>query len=215
MTMSDVAAQVERLGQYNSGPIGPANPLGLAADGHQTNFPAALADLSDVAQEIGLTAEAILADNSASRPRFQAAVSADILVPMDQWWAVAFGTVDHASIGCFTPATGQFIATKSGVFRFTADVVFKVHAASVLNAGKPNEKVAPDPAFARFYKNGVALVRPEARHFSGWGDTVWGLQLETLITLAQGDTVDCRVFYAGHPGMIQAGVSSFSGQWVP
>jgi hypothetical protein len=53
MALSDVSTQLYRLSQFNSGPIGVVNPFGLGADGHQTNFPQACADVAAVANEVG------------------------------------------------------------------------------------------------------------------------------------------------------------------
>ncbi len=49
-----MSTALERLadGYYNSGLISPANPGGLAGNGHVTNFPAALADVGAVASDI-------------------------------------------------------------------------------------------------------------------------------------------------------------------
>jgi hypothetical protein len=52
MSLDAVAVQLARLGLYNSGPVGPTNPYGLAADGHQSNFPQACSDLAAVASAI-------------------------------------------------------------------------------------------------------------------------------------------------------------------
>jgi hypothetical protein len=72
MNSPEVGAAVERLadGYYNSDPVGPDNPGGFADDGHQTNFPAALADVGAVAGmvgDVGALAEQAVSDVGALR----------------------------------------------------------------------------------------------------------------------------------------------------
>lgn len=54
--LASLSAQIARLSQYNSQAVSPANPYGLAADGHQSNFPLALADLAAVADAVATEA---------------------------------------------------------------------------------------------------------------------------------------------------------------
>jgi hypothetical protein len=60
MALNDVALALTRLGFYNSGPFGPGNIFGFAADGHQTNFPQACADLAAVANAVSVQADGAL-----------------------------------------------------------------------------------------------------------------------------------------------------------
>ncbi|MBA4792281.1 MAG: hypothetical protein H2041_01295 [Phenylobacterium sp.] len=57
-----MSTALERLadGYYNSGLISPANPGGLAGNGHVTNFPAALADVGAVASDIASAVNLVL-----------------------------------------------------------------------------------------------------------------------------------------------------------
>lgn len=63
MSLNDVVAEVSRLNQYNSQAVSAANPFGMGADGHQTNFPRACADLSKVTTELAGAANALLAQS--------------------------------------------------------------------------------------------------------------------------------------------------------
>lgn len=76
-----MSTALERLaaGYYNSGLISPANPGGLAGNGHVTNFPAAVNDIGAVAADIANAVNLVLsveANAQSARDARDAAIGA-------------------------------------------------------------------------------------------------------------------------------------------
>lgn len=71
MSIQDVWSRLAN-GYYNSNPKSASNPGGMASDGHQLNFPAALIDLGTALIQAGIDAQAL----NAAQPSILAAVNA-------------------------------------------------------------------------------------------------------------------------------------------
>lgn len=91
---------LERLadGYYNSGLISPANPGGLAGNGHVTNFPAALADVGAVASAIAGAVNLVLSVEGNAQAAANSAGAAQASAEEAAGFAAAINPAQFAEI---------------------------------------------------------------------------------------------------------------------
>lgn len=133
-------------------------------------------------------------------PRFKASTSFDNYVALDAWTKIAINTVESNDQGAFNAATNRFTAPAAGTYVFGATLLHKINLSNTARMR------------GRLVRNGATEIPGSFGEISGAMVTMaTALWLQTMVTLAQGDTVELQGYYRAADGYFAASHTSFWG----
>lgn len=136
-------------------------------------------------------------------PRFKASANADQYVALDTWTKIAVNSAESNEQGAFNAATNRFTAPAAGTYVFGGTLLHKIN---ISNSARMR---------GRLVKNGTVEIPGSFGEISGANLTMaTALWLQTMVTLAQGDTVELQGYYRAADGYFAAGHTSFWGYKV-
>jgi len=133
-------------------------------------------------------------------PRFKGYTNFDNYVAIDTWTKIAINNTDYNDQGAFDAGNNRLIAPVAGTYLFGASLLFKVNAST-------NARMR-----GRLVLNGSTEIRGSFGEISGAHVSErTALWLQTLVPLAQGDTVELQGTFRTADGYFAADHTTFWG----
>jgi hypothetical protein len=136
-------------------------------------------------------------------PRFKGYTNYDNYVGVDTWTKIAINNTEYNDQGAFDAANNRFVAPVAGTYLFGAMLLYKVNSSTMARMR------------ARLVLNGTAEIRGSFGEISGDHiSEATALWLQTMVVLAQGDTVELQGTFRIADGYFAADHTSFWGTKV-
>ena len=133
-------------------------------------------------------------------PRFKGHTNYDNYVAVDTWTKIAINNTDTNDQGAFDAGNNRFVAPVDGTCLFGATLLFKVNSST-------NARMR-----GRLVLNGSTEIRGSRGEVSGaHASEATALWLQTMVPLAQGDTVELQGTFRAADGYFAADHTSFWG----
>ncbi len=133
-------------------------------------------------------------------PRFKAYTNYDNFVAQDVWTKIGINTVEYNDQGCFDAATNLFTAPADGTYMMGGILLYKEHLSTAVRSR------------SRLVLNGTTEINGAfSETNSGHVDLRTTTEVQTLVSLVQGDTVELQGTSRGGDLNFAAGHSSFWG----
>ena len=133
-------------------------------------------------------------------PRFKGYTNYDNYIAVDTWTKIAINNTDSNDQGAFDAGNNRFVAPVDGTYHFGATLLFKVNSST-------NARMR-----GRLVLNGSTEIRGSRGEVSGaHASEATALWLQTMVPLAQGDTVELQGTFRAADGYFAADHTSFWG----
>jgi hypothetical protein len=133
-------------------------------------------------------------------PRFKAYTNYDNYVGIDTWTKLGINSTEYNDQGAFDAGANRFVAPVAGTYLFGATLLYKVNSSTSSRMR------------ARLVLNGTNEIRGSLGESSGAHVSMFtALWLQTMVHLAQGDTVELQGTFRAADGYFAAGHTSFWG----
>ena len=133
-------------------------------------------------------------------PRFQAYTNYDNYVAVDTWTKIGINNTDYNDQGAFDAGNNRFVAPVAGTYLFGATLLYKVNSSTTARMR------------GRLVLNGSTEIRGSFGEVSGAHTSeATALWLQTMASLAQGDTVELQGTFRAADGYFAADHTSFWG----
>lgn len=133
-------------------------------------------------------------------PRFKAYTNYDNYVAVDTWTKIGINNTDYNDQGAFDAGNNRFVAPVAGTYLFGATLLYKVNSSTTARMR------------GRLVLNGSTEIRGSFGEISGAhtseATAIW---LQTMASLAQGDTVELQGTFRAADGYFAADHTSFWG----
>lgn len=139
-----------------------------------------------------------------ARPRFQGTVNYDVALPQDVWTRVPINTLDINPQGAFDPVTNLFTAPLDGSYLIGGSAIFVRDTSTGVRMA------------VRLVKNGSVVVPgSEIQNTGSQWNNASGVNLQTLVNLAAGDTLELQARARLGNALVGADRSGFWGVFIP
>ena len=136
-------------------------------------------------------------------PRSKGYTNYDNYVAVDTWTKIAINNTDYNDQGAFDAGNNRFVAPVDGTYHFGATLLFKVNPST-------NARMR-----GRLILNGTTEIRGSRGEVSGaHASEATALWLQTMVPLAQGDTVELQGTFRATDRYFAADHTSFWGAKV-
>ena len=136
-------------------------------------------------------------------PRFKASTNFDNVAAADTWIKIAINTAEANEQGAFNAATNRFVAPAAGTYVLGATLLYRISVST-------NARLR-----GRLVKNGTVEIPGSFGEISSAHTSLaTALWLQTMVTLAQGDTVELQGSFRGAEAYFAANHTSFWGYKV-
>ena len=133
-------------------------------------------------------------------PRFKAYTNYDNYVAVDTWTKIGINNTDYNDQGAFDAGNNRFVAPVAGTYLFGATLLYKVNSTTTARMR------------GRLVLNGSTEIRGSFGEISGaHASEATALWLQTMASLAQGDTVELQGTFRAADGYFAADHTSFWG----
>lgn len=133
-------------------------------------------------------------------PRFKAYTNYDNYVAVDTWTKIGINNTDYNDQGAFDAGNNRFVAPVAGTYLFGATLLYKVNSSTTARMR------------GRLVLNGSTEIRGSFGEISGAHTSeATALWLQTMASLAQGDTVELQGTFRAADGYFAADHTSFWG----
>lgn len=133
-------------------------------------------------------------------PRFKAYTNYDNYVAVDTWTKIGINNTDYNDQGAFDAGNNRFVAPVAGTYLFGATLLYKVNSSTTARMR------------GRLVLNGTTEIRGSFGEISGaHASEATALWLQTMVPLAQGDTVELQGTFRAADGYFAADHTSFWG----
>ncbi len=133
-------------------------------------------------------------------PRFKAYTNYDNYVAVDTWTKIGINNTDYNDQGAFDAGNNRFVAPVAGTYLFGATLLYKVNSSTTARMR------------GRLVLNGSTEIRGSFGEMSGAHTSeATALWLQTMASLAQGDTVELQGTFRAADGYFAADHTSFWG----
>ncbi|MDQ7776821.1 MAG: DUF2793 domain-containing protein [Paracoccus aminovorans] len=133
-------------------------------------------------------------------PRFKGYTNYDNYVAVDSWTKIGINNTDYNDQDAFDAGNNRFVAPVDGTYLFGATLLYKVNSST-------NARMR-----GRLVLNGSTEIRGSRGEISGaHASEATALWLQTMVLLAQGDTVELQGTFRAADGYFAADHSSFWG----
>lgn len=133
-------------------------------------------------------------------PRFKAYTNYDNYVAVDTWTKIGINNTDYNDQGAFDAGNNRFVAPVAGTYLFGATLLYKVNSSTTARMR------------GRLVLNGSTEIRGSFGEISGaHASEATALWLQTMVPLAQGDTVELQGTFRAADGYFAADHTSFWG----
>lgn len=133
-------------------------------------------------------------------PRFKGYTNYDNYVGVASWTTIGINNTDYNDQGAFDAGTNRFVAPVAGTYHFGASLLYKVNAST-------NARMR-----GRLLLNGTTEIRGSFGEVSGAHQSeATALWLQTLVPLAEGDTVELQGYFRAADGYFAADGTTFWG----
>jgi hypothetical protein len=133
-------------------------------------------------------------------PRFKAYTNYDNYVAVDTWTKIGINNTDYNDQGAFDAGNNRFVAPVAGTYLFGATLLYKVNSSTTARMR------------GRLVLNGSTEIRGSFGEISGAHTSeATALWLQTMASLAQGDTVELQGTFRVTDGYFAADHTSFWG----
>lgn len=133
-------------------------------------------------------------------PRFKGYTNYDNYVGIDTWTKIGINNTDYNDQGAFDAGNNRFVAPVAGTYLFGATLLYKVNASTTARMR------------GRLVLNGSTEIRGSFGEISGaHASEATALWLQTMASLAQGDTVELQGTFRVADGYFAADHTSFWG----
>jgi hypothetical protein len=133
-------------------------------------------------------------------PRFKAYTNFDNYVGIDTWTKLGINMSEANDQGAFDTAANRFVAPVAGSYLLGASLLFRINSSS-------NARMR-----GRLVLNGTTEIRGTLGEISGAHTSLLtAIWLQTMLPLAQGDTVELQGTFRGADGYFAANHTSFWG----
>lgn len=133
-------------------------------------------------------------------PRFKGYTNYDNYVGIDTWTKIGINNTEYNNQGAFDAANNLFVAPADGTYLFGASLLYKINSSTSARMR------------GRLVLNGVTEIRGTLGEISGAHTTMLtALWLQTLVPLAQGDTVELQGTFRAADGYFAAEHTTFWG----
>ena len=133
-------------------------------------------------------------------PRFKAYTNYDNYVAVDTWTKIGINNTDYNDQGAFDAGNNRFVAPVAGTYLFGATLLYKVNSSTTARMR------------GRLVLNGSTEIRGSFGEISGAHTSeATALWLQTIASLAQGDTVELQGTFRAADGYFAADHTSFWG----
>ena len=133
-------------------------------------------------------------------PRFKAYTNYDNYVAVDTWTKIGINNTDYNDQGAFDAGNNRFVAPVAGTYLFGATLLYKVNSSTTARMR------------GRLVLNGSTEIRGSFGEVSGAHTSeATALWLQTMASLAQGDTVELQGTFRAADGYFAADHTSFWG----
>jgi len=133
-------------------------------------------------------------------PRFKAYTNYDNYVGVGTWTKIGINNIDYNDQGAFDAANNRFVVPVDGTYLFGATLLYKVNASTSARMS------------GRLVLNGTTQIRGSFGEVSSahksLATTLW---LQTMVSLAAGDTVELQGYFRAADGYFAADQTSFWG----
>ncbi|MCK0195748.1 DUF2793 domain-containing protein [Ancylobacter sp. 6x-1] len=136
-------------------------------------------------------------------PRFKGYTNYDNYVAVDTWTKIAINNTDYNDQSAFDAGNNRFVAPVAGTYLLGATLLYKVNSSTTARMR------------GRLVLNGSAEIRGSFGEISGaHASEATALWLQTMVSLAQGDTVELQGTFRVADGYFAADHTSFWGAKV-
>jgi hypothetical protein len=133
-------------------------------------------------------------------PRFKAYTNYDNYVAVDTWTKIGINNTDYNDQGAFDAGNNRFVAPVAGTYLFGATLLYKVNSSTTARMR------------GRLVLNGSTEIRGSFGEISGaHASEATALWLQTMASIAQGDTVELQGTFRAADGYFAADHTSFWG----
>ena len=133
-------------------------------------------------------------------PRFKGYTNYDNYVAVDSWTKIGINNTDTNDQGAFDAGNNRFVAPVAGTYLFGATLLYKINSST-------NARMR-----GRLVLNGSTEIRGSRGEISGaHASEATALWLQTMVPLAQGDTVELQGTFRAADGYFAADHTSFWG----
>jgi hypothetical protein len=133
-------------------------------------------------------------------PRFKAYTNYDNYVAVDTWTKIGINNTDYNDQGAFDAGNNRFVAPVAGTYLFGATLLYKVNSSTTARMR------------GRLVLNGSTEIRGSFGEISGAHTSeATALWLQTMASLAQGDTVELQGTFRAADGYFAADHTSLWG----
>jgi hypothetical protein len=133
-------------------------------------------------------------------PRFKGYTNYDNYVGIDTWTKVGINNTEYNDQGAFDAGNNRFVAPVAGTYLFGASLLYKINSSTTARMR------------GRLVLNGATEIRGTLGEISGAHTTMLtALWLQTLVPLAQGDTVELQGTFRAADGYFAAEHTTFWG----
>ncbi|MFN4287487.1 MAG: DUF2793 domain-containing protein [Brevundimonas sp.] len=133
-------------------------------------------------------------------PRFKGYTNYDNYVAVDTWTKIAINNTDYNDQSAFDAGNNRFVAPVAGTYLLGATLLYKVNSSTTARMR------------GRLVLNGSAEIRGSFGEISGaHASEATALWLQTMVSLAQGDTVELQGTFRVADGYFAANHTSFWG----
>jgi hypothetical protein len=133
-------------------------------------------------------------------PRFKGYTNYDNYVAVDTWTKIAINNTDYNDQSAFDAGNNRFVAPVAGTYLFGATLLYKVNSSTTSRMR------------GRLVLNGSIEIRGSFGEISGaHASEATALWLQTMVPLAQGDTVELQGTFRAADGYFAADHTSFWG----
>ena len=133
-------------------------------------------------------------------PRFKGYTNYDNYVGIDTWTKIGVNNTDYNDQAAFDAANNRFVAPVAGTYLFGATLLYKVNSST-------NARMR-----GRLVLNGTTEIAGSRGEISGaHASEATALWLQTMVLLAQGDTVELQGTFRAADGYFAADHTSFWG----
>lgn len=133
-------------------------------------------------------------------PRFKAHTNFDNFGALDTWVRIGINAAESNEQGAFNAATNRFTAPAAGLYMFGASLLYRMNTTLAARMR------------GRLVLNGVTEIRGSLGEITGahvsLGTALW---LQTMVPLAQGDTVELQGYFRVADGFFAANHTTFWG----
>jgi hypothetical protein len=133
-------------------------------------------------------------------PRFKGYTNYDNYVGADTWTKIGINNTEYNDQGAFDAGANRFVAPVAGTYLFGASLLYKINSSTSARMR------------GRLVLNGATEIRGTLGEISGAHTTMLtALWLQTLVPLAQGDTVELQGTFRAADGYFAANHTTFWG----